>query len=216
MIPQQTPIEKKPFLTVSGILLVLFYSFQNFIPGIGSLSRGVSYTIVALVFLAAAAVFWPELKRDVPAFFKHFKDYCVFFFPKFGIFLLIYFVTAVFITAAAGEASANQTALSGFPLPLLAFSALIYAPVLEEIIYRGFMRRLFSGDEMFILVSAFFFGLIHMLHPGQSFGQMLYILEYALLGGFLAYLYAKSDNICVSMLGHFFLNFVAFLPMLFA
>ena len=89
MLPQQTPIEKNPFLTVSGILLLLFYSFQNFIPGIGSLSRGVSYTIVALVFLAAVAAFWPELKRDVPAFFKHFNDYCVFFFPKFGIFVLI-------------------------------------------------------------------------------------------------------------------------------
>ena len=216
MLPQPTPIERKLVSTAFGILFLLFYSFQNFIPGIGALPRALAYVLVALVLLGSAASLWPELKRDVPLFFRYFRSYFGFFFPKFVLFMVIYFVTAVLIAAAAGEASANQTALSGFPLPLLAFSALIYAPVLEEIIYRGFMRRLFSGDEMFILVSAFFFSLIHMLHPGQSFGQMIYILEYALLGGFLAYLYAKSDNICVSMLGHFFLNFVAFLPMLFA
>ena len=214
MLPQPTPIERKLVSTAFGILFLLFYSFQNFIPGIGALPRALAYVLVALVLLGSAASLWPELKRDVPSFFRHFRRYFGFFFPKFVLFMVIYFVTAVLIAAAAGEASANQTALSAVPLPLLALSALIYAPVQEELLYRGVLRRLFADKRMFIVVSALFFGLIHMLHPGQTPGQMLYIVEYALLGGFLAYLYAESDNICLSVMGHFCLNLVAFLPML--
>lgn len=209
MLPQPPPIERKPASTAFGIFLLLFYSFQNFIPGIGALPRALAYVIVALVLLGSAASLWPELKRDVPSFFRHFRRYFGFFFPKFVIFMVIYFVTAVLIAAAAGEASANQTALSAVPLPLLALSALIYAPVQEELLYRGVLRRLFADKRMFVVVSALFFGLIHMLHPGQTPGQMLYIIEYALIGGFFAYLYAKTDNICVSMMGHFFLNAIA-------
>lgn len=215
MIPQQEPLPKKPLLTLLGLALLLLYTFQNFIPGIASLSRLASLSIVALMFLLALILFLPELKRDVPAFFCHFRDYCGFFFPKFGIFFIFYFMMALTITATVGEASANQSALLTVPLPLLAFSALIYAPVVEEILYRGFVRRLIPGEKSFILLSGLLFGLIHMLHPGQDLGQMLYLVEYAFIGVFLAYLYAKSDNICVSMLGHFCFNFIAFLPMAF-
>lgn len=215
MLPQQQSLEKKPLLTVFGFLLLIYYSFQNFIPGMASLSRPVSYGIVGLVFLLVVCCFLPELKRDVPVFFRHFKTYCGFFFPKFVFFFLIYFLVALIISVVAGEASANQEALYSVPLPMLAFTALIYAPVLEEIIYRGFLRRLVPGDALFVLVSALVFGLVHMLHPGQSLAQMLYFMEYALIGGFLADLYVKSDNICLSMLGHFSMNLIAFIPMIF-
>lgn len=216
MLPQQAPVKNNFTLTVLGIFVLFFYTFQNFIPGIGSLPRPISYGLVVVIFIITVLLFLPELKRDAPVFFRYLKDYCSFFFPKFGIFFLLYFAVAVTVTMLVQAPSANQAALYAFPLPLLAFSALIYAPILEEIIYRGFLRRAFSSDTMFIVVSALIFGGIHMMHPGQDMTQMLYLFEYALLGGFLAYLYAKSDNIFVSMLGHFCLNFIALIPMLIA
>lgn len=215
MLPKLPPVERNKGLTVIGILILLFYTFQNFIPGIEKISRPIAYVIVLCVFFLTVATFFPELKRDFPVFFRNIPQYAKFFFPKFGTFLLVYLITAITVSLIVGEASANQTALQTFPIGILAVMAIIYAPIQEEIIYRGFLRRVISNDNRFILISALIFAIIHMLQPGQTLLQYLYVLEYALLGGFLAWLYAKSDNIFVSMLGHCCLNIIAFLPMLF-
>ena len=215
MLPRVDPVQKNAALTAAGVLLLLLYSFQNWIPGVMSLSRTASYLTVAVFFLVAVSVFLPELKRDVPLFFRRFPSYFGFFFPKFCLFLLIYYVVAFTLAVFIGEESANQIVLKDYSFGILVFLALFYAPILEEILYRGFLRRLISGKKMFIIVSALFFAVIHMLHPGQSFAQLFYVFDYALLGGFLAYLYVKTDNICVAMLGHFSLNLLALLPQLF-
>ena len=215
MLPQQEPVAKNKLLTIGGILMLLFYTFQNFIPGIGLLPRIAALSITVLIVVVSLLLFLPELKRDVPAFFKHIREYSRFFFPKFGIFFIAYYLVAFTITLIAQVPAANQALLENFPLPLLAFSALLYAPLVEETVYRGFLRRVVRDDTFFIIVSALIFGTIHMLHGGQTAAQYLYIIEYCMLGGFLAYIYVKSDNICVAILGHFCLNFVAFIPMLF-
>lgn len=215
MLPQSQPVKKNKLLTFGGVLILLFYTFQNFIPGVEKLSFGVGLCITALMVIAAILLFFPELKRDVPLFFENFGVYCRFFFPKFGIFFVIYYAVAFTLAVLIQDTAANQSLLLTVSLPLLAFSSLIYAPIVEEIIYRGYLRRLIENDRIFILISALIFGIIHMLHPGQTLAQYLYVIEYAMLGGFLAWLYVKSDNICLSMLGHCCLNLVAFLPILF-
>lgn len=215
MLPQSQPVKKKKLLTFGGILILLFYTFQNFIPGVENLSFWAGLCITALVVIAAILLFLPELKRDVFLFFDNFGVYCRFFFPKFGVFFVIYYAVAFTLAVLIRDMAANQSLLLTVSLPLLAFSSLIYAPIVEEIIYRGFLRRLIENDRIFMLISALIFGIIHMLHPGQTLAQYLYIIEYAMLGGFLAWLYVKSDNICLAMLGHCCLNLVAFLPILF-
>ncbi|MBR5329590.1 MAG: CPBP family intramembrane metalloprotease [Firmicutes bacterium] len=213
MLPQPEPLVKRKPLAIGGILMLLLYSFQNFIPGVASLSLMMGILITAAMVVVSLLLFLPELKRDVPLFFENFKTYCRFFFPRFGIFFLCYYAVALTITILAKVPAANQDLLMGVSLPLLAFTALIYAPVVEETIYRGFLRRLIADDTFFIIVSALVFGMIHMLHPDQTMAQYLYIIEYAMLGGFLAWLYVESDNICLSMMGHFCLNLAAFIPM---
>ena len=151
MLPQQEPLVSHKALTIGGILMLLFYTFQNFIPGIGLLPRPVALLITALIILITLFLFLPELKRDVPSFFKNLGAYSRFFFPKFGIFFIVYYLVAFTIALIAQEPAANQAILTEFPLLLLAFSALIYAPILEEILYRGFLRRVIRDDTFFIL-----------------------------------------------------------------
>ncbi len=214
MLPSSEPLRKNTVLNVAGVVMLALYSLQNLIPGAASLPRPAAYALVAVFSLTAAALFFRELRRDLPVFLDHFTSYCRFFFPKFFLFLLIYFAAAVTIAVIVGETSANQAALTAFPKWMLLLLALVYAPVMEEILYRGFLRRVIADEALFIVVSAVIFGAIHMMHPGQDPLQFLYIIEYSLLGGFLAYLYAKTDNIFVSMMGHFFLNAIAAVPLL--
>ena len=215
MLPQQEPLKKNSLLAFGGMLILLFYTFQNFIPGIEKVPLIAGLGITILIVIMALLLFLPELKRDVPMFCEYFSTYCRFFFPKFGLFFVLYYAVALALTIITQTPAANQELLDQISLPILAFSALIYAPVVEEVIYRGFLRRLITNGNTFIIISALIFGTIHMLHPGQTMMQYLYIIEYVMLGGFLAWLYVKSNNICLAMMGHFFLNLVAFIPMLF-
>lgn len=215
MLPQQEPLQKNSKLAFGGLLILLFYTFQNFIPGIEKVPFIAGLGITILIVMVSVLLFLPELKRDVPMFCEHIGTYSRFFFPKFLRFFVLYYVVALALTIITQAPAANQELLAQVSLPILAFSALVYAPVLEEVIYRGFLRRWIPDGNTFIVVSALIFGVIHMLHPGQTALQYLYVIEYAMLGGFLAWLYVKSDNICLAMMGHFFLNLAAFIPMLF-
>lgn len=213
MLPKQTPIPKNRPLALMGFVVLLLYTFQNFIPGITSIPRIYGYALVFLLFVVSVALFFKDWKRDLPMFFRHFKDYCAWFFPKFAVFLLVYFTVAITVAVIAGQPAANQSLLMNVSLKRLAFLSLLYAPLQEEMIFRGFLRRLVDDNTFFVLVSALVFGGIHMLHPDQTPEQFLYIINYALIGGFFAHIYTKTDNIMLPVMGHFSVNLIAFLSM---
>lgn len=215
MLPQGESVPKNHWRSFGGILMLLFYSFQNFIPGMNLLPFLLRLAMIGGIIAVTLLLFWPELKRDIPLFFEHWRAYSCFFFPRFCFFFVIYYGVSLVIALLVREPAANQDLLMQVSLPILAFTSLLYAPVVEETIYRGFLRRCVENDGIFILLSALIFGAVHMLHSGQSMAQYLYIVDYAFLGAFLAWIYVKSDNICVAMLGHFCLNLLAFLPIAF-
>ena len=53
-------LEREP--SIGGILMLLFYTFQNFIPGIAFLPRPVALAITALIVVVSLLLFLPELK----------------------------------------------------------------------------------------------------------------------------------------------------------
>ncbi len=97
----------------------------------------------------------------------------------------------------------SEMAFSGTDLWLAVLSALILAPVLEEIIFRGYMlNRLFEGfDEPWALgLCGVIFGLCHT--------SPLWILYAGFMGVFLARIAVKEDNILYSTAMHMGFNFL--------
>lgn len=117
------------------------------------------------------------------------------------------------------QTSANQseviTAVESMPY-LSIFSTLIYAPIVEEILFRGvFYRALRPHMKWFsaALISAFLFGFIHVMQSffTGNFADMIFLLSYGLIGFFMALAYEINDTIYGSMCLHFLNNAIALL-----
>lgn len=215
-IPKQEILKKpNPAVAVLSIAVLLLYSFQNLIPGIGNLPRPLAWIIYLAFVPAAVSLYFPRLRADIKLFLHSFGEYWSFFWPFFIKFLLIYLVVSMSISMVVQEQAVNQTVLGQMSPAFLIPSVLLYAPLVEETIFRGFLRRLIRDDYGFIAISAFFFGLIHVMIPGLPAVQYLYLIVYGLTGGFFALLYVKTNNIFVSIMGHFCFNLLVLTSMLF-
>lgn len=215
-LPRVEPIEYKRNITVLGIILLILHGTQGLIPGVEHWPKPLSWGIVILFFCAVMFLFAAEWKRDIPLFCRNFGNYFKFFLPKFGIFLPLYFIISVSVVIVSGTVAANQIALGKLSGVLLFFLSVFFAPLQEEALYRGFLRRIIADDIFFILVSGLVFGLAHVLQPGQTPGQLLYIIVYSFIGCFLAWLYVKTDNICVPVMGHSCYNLLCFILLSFS
>lgn len=78
-------------------------------------------------------------------------------------------------------------------------SAVIFAPILEELVFRQSIRNLFTKKWLFIIISGLVFGGMHVFTSGSvSFSEALYIIPYSVPGMAFAYMLYKTDNILVS------------------
>lgn len=163
------------------------------------------FVIVFLVF-----VFRKDLKRDFKLFIKYFKEYNLVLLKMYGLSLITLVALSLLIRFITGiDNATNQVVLNSLfkqnPL-LLSFLAIIYAPITEEIIFRGVFRKLINNKWIFIFVSGFLFGLAHVIDDFQSVKELLYIFVYGSLGCYLAATYYKTNNMFTNICFHFLQN----------
>lgn len=98
-------------------------------------------------------------------------------------------------------------ATSNLTLVLMGVTAVFFSPVLEELVFRGFLIGAFfkkSSKILPVVVSGVLFAIPHM----EDFNVISFV-TYASLGMILAYLYVKTQNIKVSIGLHFLNNLFA-------
>ena len=87
------------------------------------------------------------------------------------------------------------------------FELIIYAPIVEELVFRLTIRKIIKNDKLFILISTLLFGFIHILFYNYHGLEYLLVLPYMYSGFVLAYTYQKTNNILTTMILHFINNF---------
>lgn len=199
-------------LLLAGILMAIYLFFQ-FTPLPAKLGDVATFIIIILfhvgIFIGVFAVFRKRFKRDFEAFKENKGSYIAYIFKMWGLMFLLSFVAVIIVSILGGDGmSENQAALNEMPLLYVIPLACIWAPIVEEGIFRGVLRRFIpNNDKLFIAVSAITFGLLHTV--GQEvgiFNTILYALQYMAMGGALAYTYVKSNNICTNIGVHFVQN----------
>lgn len=104
------------------------------------------------------------------------------------------------ITIAGNEESVKN-ALSILPIYMI-FSTVIYAPIVEEIVFRQTLRDIFKNNILFMITAGLIFGGIHVMDFYTSYYDLLFIIPYGALGVCFAYIYSKTDNLTISMILH--------------
>lgn len=204
-----------------GIILLVIYFFGSEIgyllpenlPFNGLLIIDVIYNLIMIVLLIYA--FNDRLKRDLKLLRKNVKAYFQYCLPKFIVFIVFYMgVTAIISMVTNGKISNNQQILNTLPVWYTMPLAIIIAPFIEEFIFRGVIRRFIKNNILFIIISGVLFGLAHSIIEGNIQQILIMGIPYALMGGYFAYLYAKTDNITISMINHLIWNTFASVLML--
>ena len=162
-----------------------------------------------LVFITLIAFFIKDIKKSIKEFKQNKKKYILFILKNYLITLLIANTLALIAFLIIGEDSTNEQLLNAEPIWSLLLTSIIYAPIAEELLFRGCLRKLIKNDTLFILVSGISFGLWHVLGYDQSLIQYLYVFTYSAIGIGLSYVYSKTNNLTTNIGMHFIHNVLA-------
>lgn len=157
---------------------------------------------------------WNELKRDFVVFKDNFKLYLSRTLPRFGLILIAYFIFNFTLTVLAGTIPTNQAIINEWPLYISAFLAIIIAPLTEELMFRGFLKKFIKNNFLFVIASSLIFGGLHVIQA-DSLQQFLFIIPYSILGFAFSLNYVKTKNIVSNIVLHSMWNSLAVLAMIF-
>ena len=122
------------------------------------------------------------------------------------------FIAVLFEKLGIETKSTNELNLEQVPFWLLALLALFSAPIVEEGMFRWIIRKITNNKWLFIVISGSLFGLIHINYWGaQELYQLVFFLQYGILGMMLAESYYNTNNLLASSLLHGTWNFVMLL-----
>lgn len=218
---EEIPILEKytyeKFAKFMAVLAILLYIFLPNVVGLLPFSYiTLSIILDALLLLMCILIFKKELKIGIKNFWQNKKHYLGFIIKKQALMFIFYCLAALIIVLIKGDnsVSVNQQLAESLPWLYVIPTSLIYAPIVEELLFRGSFRRLIRNDKVFIVISGLLFGLLHTLYESTLIDVLLLSLPYCVIGGYLAYLYVKTNNITTPIVGHFIHNAFACLMML--
>ncbi len=146
------------------------------------------------------------------------------------IFFVIYFVLNIVVNIVVyllhdvvfnitGEVGSNQnqdsleTTIKNAPLVAL-IAIVILGPLMEEIAFRYAIIGSFKNRNVGIIVSIVVFASMHLLASigsGSVANDLWTLPSYLLMGGILALIYVRTDNLMYSYLFHMINNLLAFI-----
>jgi len=163
-----------------------------------------------IVASIAIALYYKSLKIQLKDFKDNFMKYLDEGFKLWVLGLVVMGSTNVLITIINGGNMANneesvREMINAVPYLTIILTA-IFAPIIEELVFRKAFRDMFQGKWLFILTSGIVFGSLHVLGNITSLYDLLYLIPYSSLGIAFAYMYYKTNNIYTSMSMHFIHN----------
>ncbi len=211
------------FKTITPLLkflLVLFLFF--FIPNLPYLfvneNIAIAYETLLgvvgnfLLIIMLVLIYLKDMIKYLSDFKEHFKEDIQVGLKSWYIGLTIMALANILIGLIFKDIKANneelvQEMISVTPL-LTLIATTLQAPVIEEITFRKTFKDMFHNPFFFIFFSGLAFGACHVIFTMNSNLDLLYIIPYGALGSSFAYMYKKTNNLCVPIVFHFIHNFL--------
>ena len=206
-------------LTVLFILFVIWDSifivmFRNIISNLTLSSKVFFNFIINLLFLLLMIfAYLKTLKKDFKIFFSNFFNNLEISIKYWLIGFIIMIISNLLILiitdgTVAGNEEQVRSLIDISPLFML-FSVSIYAPFTEELLFRKGFRDIIKNKWLYIIVSGFVFGSLHVIGNVSSYTDLLYLIPYCSLGIAFAYTYYKTNNIFSTICMHSIHNTMA-------
>jgi len=222
-------IEKKLFCCLIAFGIILLYIFKDIIPLLGitflgesletiSITKKVLFFMIGDILILAFFIWF--YRKDL---FTNFKN---FFGKNFGKnigFSLLFWICGLILMMISnniisiirdGAIASNEEgvrSLIDIAPWYMAFETIIFAPVVEELVFRKNIQTVFHNKYLYVFVSGFVFGGMHVFFSMTSALDLLYLVPYCSLGFIFAALYQRTDNIFSTITVHSIHNTLAFL-----
>lgn len=193
-------------------LELIFFGIFNINYDEFSLSIKVVYSILWETIIMCSIIFLlsKQLTKNFKDLKKNHKEYFKKYFKFWLISVAIMMVSNVFITLITGsELSSNESTLrETFKIsPIyIYFSSVIFAPAVEELVFRRSIKNIIRNKYIFILVSGLVFGGLHVIGDFSGPLDLLYLIPYCAPGFAFAYILADSDNVLITIALHLMHN----------
>lgn len=201
----------------AALILFIFSMLLLFvIPNYINLKYG--FIIYIVLLIGTIIVFGRQILHDFKIFKEYFREYNILILKTWGKALVTVIIINLIIQIFTNESSATnqknlQEMFNTLPIAVAALS-IIYAPIVEESLFRGVIRKFINNKYLYIIFSGVLFGALHVIDDFQTVQELLYIFVYSALGMYLASLYYKTNNICTNMYMHFLQNTLSVVGML--
>ncbi len=211
---------KKAIIGLCVVVSYFIFSYCQLLPlkllGIDyakmSLTSRVIYLLVTeLIYLLI--LFWVYRKRfieDFKDFKSNFKPYTRKYMEYWALsFALMLISNFIIVSLFPNSVATNQEIVNSnimiAPIYMI-IASVIFAPFLEETIFRLGFREIFKNDTLFIIMSGLVFGGLHVISSYTNLINLIYIIPYSIPGFIFAYTLVRSKNIFVPIGLHFFHN----------
>lgn len=206
------------FLGIANIVTYVLLSILPYFFDVKSVNNEYALLIISyiLIFIASILFFKERLKRDIKYFKDNIKKYFSFIiknqFLMFFIYIVISYISIYLLNSA--DSSLNQQEIENLPTYMIIITAILFSPVVEELVFRGSIRRFVKKDWLFIIISGAIFGFLHTLAEPTFIEIVVRGLPYVWIGIYFAYMYTKTENIMVPISCHFLHNTFAVIMLL--
>ena len=163
-----------------------------------------------LMLCILVMIFNQKVERDFNDIFINHKEYfskCINYYLV-GLIVMVISNSILALLTNGGIAGNEESIRAMFKInPVYMYlSAVVFAPVVEELVFRQGIRNICGKNVLFIIISGLLFGALHVFTSATTLIDILYIIPYSALGISFAIMLYKTDNIFVSMGFHFMHN----------
>ena len=213
-------MEKLPkiLLTICLFVAELLYSYcvvlvlQHFGIDITTYSNTLKYQIIIgidlsfmfILFLLYRKTLLKDITLYIKYFIKNISTGTKYWIIGLCIMMLSNIIISYYFPGGSANEEAVQNIIKQVPIYMI-FSTIIYAPFVEELIFRKSIRDIIDNDYLYIIISGLTFGFVHTL-AGSTLQELIYIIPYGALGSCFAIMHVKTKNIYTSMTFHMIHN----------
>lgn len=172
-------------------------------------------------FLIFYFLFHKKINYDFKEFIKNPRLYLKQAMRYWFYGLVVMAISNIILSGIIGDIAANEDVTRALLFSDMLYAlptVIIFAPCIEEIVFRLSFRFPFQKENSYALCSAFVFGGLHVLtafdfltleNIVSNWMQIFYIIPYGALGYFFAKIYYQTDNIFSTISIHILHNTIS-------
>lgn len=173
-------------------------------------------SIISLSIYASLIVllFLPELIQEFKIFKNNIKNSFDNGFKYWLLGLIIMMVSNIIINLIifkgdiALNEELNRQTIAASPLYYTIFSTVILGPIIEELLFRKSIDKIFKNKLYYIITSGVIFGFMHVTVDLSNVLNLLYIIPYGALGVMFALMNTKTKTVFTSIMMHSIHNLI--------